>query len=191
MPGKAKTSPVGEQDICVRCGFCCDGTLFVRACLSAGERGTLPAEIEKASFTERGSDYFRLPCNYFFSKCTIYDIPRANVCSEYRCQLLKDFDAGKVTKEEAMGIVADATKMRDSLLEQYKKISGRKEKISFQRLLTELGRIQGNDTGKEPLNNEYDILLAGCNIFEALMTKYIRSKSDFDKMMGEESKVQS
>ena len=36
--------PVIEQEICVTCGFCCDGTLFKYAVLQSGERGNLPAK---------------------------------------------------------------------------------------------------------------------------------------------------
>ncbi|MBE0674536.1 MAG: hypothetical protein IH591_07745, partial [Bacteroidales bacterium] len=88
---KGVEAPAEEQAICVVCGFCCDGTLFVNAGLNQGERGSgLPEKIEQASFSEGGRDYFRLPCNYFSGKCSIYDRNRADVCSSFRCQLLKD-----------------------------------------------------------------------------------------------------
>ena len=38
-------APVEEQRICVGCGCCCDGTLFVNAGLNPGERGGLPGQI--------------------------------------------------------------------------------------------------------------------------------------------------
>jgi len=177
------TAPEEEQSICVTCGFCCDGTLFAHACLNQGERGHLPAKIEAESFTEDGSDYFRLPCHYFMSKCSIYDRRRADVCSSYRCQLLKDFAAGKVTLNDALGVISDAMNMRDRLLEQYRKMSDNGAVITFRQLLTVLGTLQKGATEKEPLSIGYEMLLAGCNIFEALMIKNLRSADDFEKMM--------
>jgi hypothetical protein len=182
MSSPVDIAPLAEQEICVKCGFCCDGTLFLIACLDPGERGGLPGKIEQVAFSEEGEDYFRQPCNYFTTKCTIYDRPRAKVCGAFRCQLLKDFAANKLTLKEAETIVDNAMKMRDRLLEQYGRLSGKSEKICFRQLLGELGRIQGLATEKEPVSMEYDILLAGCNIFEALMVKHMRSASDFEKM---------
>jgi len=186
MTFSEKTAPAAEQEICVKCGFCCDGTMFERAFLSPGERGSLPEKIEQASYTDTDGEYFRLPCKYFDKKCTIYTSGRANVCGEFRCQLLKDFEAGKVTLEEAVEIVEGATLMRDRLILQYKMIRGSNETTYFRNLLYEVGRIQEESSEDTPMKNEYDLLLAGCNIFEALMIKHIRSKSEFDKMMGEE-----
>jgi hypothetical protein len=186
MSDSNKIAPVGEQDICIKCGFCCDGTMFLRAFLSPGERGSLPEKIEQSSYADVDGEYFSLPCKYFDSRCTIYKSRKANVCGEFRCQLLKDFAAGIITPEEAVEIVEGAAFMRDKLIQDYMKLSGRDEKICFRKLFCELGHIQAMTPGDESVGSEYDRLLAGCNIFEALMIRHIRSKSDFDRMIGEE-----
>ena len=174
--------PLKEQEICVKCGFCCDGTLFLHANLNPGERGHLPEKIEQNSFSEGQKEYFWLPCHYFSEKCTIYDRKRADVCSSYRCQLLRDFAEKKITLNDALEIVMEASDMRRELLLQYKKFSGNNSEIYFRQLLLELGKIQKTIAEKEPLRLEYEILQARCNIFEALMIKHIRSAGDFDKM---------
>jgi len=172
-----------EQTICITCGFCCDGTMFLFACLHPGEKGGLPEEIEKKVFSEKDEDFFRLPCNYFSEKCTIYDRPRAGVCGEFRCQLLHDFTDGKVTLCEALKIVKDASVMRDKLIEKYKKITGKNEKICFRQILSETGKMLKDNQGKETMDIDVDMLIAGCNIFEALIIKNFRSADEFDKMM--------
>jgi len=182
--------PIEEQKICVNCGFCCDGTLFLYACLNPGERGHLPEKIEQQSFREGGNDYFRLPCRYFSEKCTIYDSERAYVCASYRCQLLKDYAGGKLSQLDAQEIVRDAMQMRNSLLEQYYRISGDNKEINFRQLLIDLGKIQKSASENEPVSIDYEMLLAGCNIFEALLIKQIRSASDFEGLMiGEMDKA--
>jgi hypothetical protein len=189
MPEQLHLAPQEEQDICVICGLCCDGTLFLHACLNPGERGKLPEKIEQNSFTEDGRDYFRLPCNYFSEKCIIYNGKRADVCSSYRCQLLKDFSEGKVTPEEARGIVSKAMKMREEIIEYYKSLSGNKEEINFRRILNELGMMQNEPAEGNMDRSGYDILLARCNIFEALLIKHLRSASDFEKMVMSEKDI--
>ena len=61
-----------EQEICRSCGMCCDGTLFSRARLEAGEKGNLPIKIEERYHRNNESEFFKLPCPYFSKECTIY-----------------------------------------------------------------------------------------------------------------------
>ncbi|MBE0668035.1 MAG: hypothetical protein IH593_10255 [Bacteroidales bacterium] len=181
VPEESK-APIDEQKICVTCGFCCDGTLFRHAMLKAGEQGSLPEKIEQNYRKEKDKEFFLLPCHYFNEKCTIYDQKRAKICSGYRCQLLKDFEEKKVSLHDALESVAGAMKMRAELMAQYQRISGNGEGIHFRQLLIELGRVMKSAPGKEPAGIEYDLLLAWCNIFEALLIKHFRSAEDFDKM---------
>ena len=183
MDDQIKKGPEEEQAICVACGFCCDGTLFLHACLNPGERGHLPEKIEEKSFAEEGKDYFHLPCLYFSEKCTIYDRQRADVCSAYRCQLLKDLAGGIISPDEALSVVMDAKRMRDELLREYRKISGFSNKRVFRELLNELVRLTRDTKRNIDIRPGQDMLLVRCNIFEALLIKHIRSKDDFEKMM--------
>jgi hypothetical protein len=184
-------APKEEQSICVTCGMCCDGTLFFHAHLNPGERGHLPEKIEENSFSKEGKDYFKLPCLYFTEKCTIYDRKRADVCSGYRCQLLMDFAEGKVIRSDATEIVKKAMDMREGIMKEYRRVTGNDESVTFRQLLLELGNIRKSASGNEQSDMDYEILQARCNIFVALLTKHIRSASDFDKMMiGEEDKRQ-
>jgi GxxExxY protein len=176
-------APQEEQNICVSCGFCCDGTLFLHAHLNPGERGNLPAKIEKASLSEDGKDYFRLPCRYFSERCTIYDRKRADICASYRCQLLKDHAAGKIIQDAAIEAVREAREMHGAIMAEYQRLSGRRKKINFRQLLSELGKMQKNTTQDKPVSKEYEMLLARCNIFEALLIKRFRSAEDFEKLV--------
>jgi hypothetical protein len=174
--------PEDEQSICITCGYCCDGTLFMQAHLNPGERGYLPLRIEENSYSDGESDYFKLPCLYFSEKCTIYDKKRADICSGYRCQLLKDFAGEKMTIDDALNIVREAGHMLEDIFTEYRHISGDDSEMYFRNLLQVLGRIQKRDEDEEPLLEEYETLLAKCNIFEALLIKNFRSAGDFDKM---------
>lgn len=182
VPEKSK-APVDEQKICVTCGFCCDGTLFHHAMLKAGEQGNLPEKIEQNYHNEKGKEFFILPCLYFSEKCTIYDKKRAEICSGYRCQLLKDFAEEKVSLHDALESVTGAMKMREELMEQYRRISGNSSPIHFKQLLIELGKVMKSVPENESSGVDYNLLLARCNIFEALLIKHFRSTEYFEKMM--------
>jgi len=177
------TAPLDEQKICIKCGMCCDGTLFFHAHLDPGERGNLPEKIEENSYSKDGKDFFRLPCPYFDGRCTIYDQKKANVCSGYRCQLLKDFAEAKLTLDEALMVVSDALTMRDQILEQYRVFSCSRRKIYFKKLLREMGKIQESLEDGAPADWGFEMLLAQCNIFEALLIRHFSPAGEFDKMI--------
>jgi hypothetical protein len=180
----SSTAPPDEQKICVTCGFCCDGTLFLHAYLDPGEReGGLPLKMEEASFTEEGKDFFRQPCYYFSGKCTIYDKKKAHVCSSYRCQLLYDLAGGKISADKALELVQEAMRLRDVVLNEYRGVTGKSEKIAFRQMLVWLGRLQKSARAGKPLSDELEILIARCNIFEALLTRHFRSEADFEKLI--------
>jgi hypothetical protein len=172
-----------EQAICISCGLCCDGTLFQHAHLNAGERDGLPEKMRSAWFSEGEKEYFRLPCGYFGGKCTIYDKHKANVCSSYRCQLLRDFAEGKVLLDEALEVVKDACKTRDELLAEYRRITGFEGKLFFRLVQDELAKAGEKEDLPHEKKNELSLLQAKCNIFEALLIKHIRSADDFKKMI--------
>ena len=176
-------APVEEQRICTGCGFCCDGTLFVNAGLNPGERGHLPEKIEQAGFSKGGKDYFRLPCNYFSGKCMIYDRKRADICSSFRCQLLKNFAVGKVTMNEALSVVHGAIEMRTMLLDDFCRHTGLNRGMTFRQLLTEIGKMQKSAFPEETNSVETESLIARSNIFEAMLIKYFRSAGDFEKLV--------
>ena len=146
-------APLEEQNVCVTCGMCCDGTLFLHAVLNNGERGSLPERIEERSYTEDRKDYFRLPCLYFEGKCMIYEQKRADVCSGYRCQLLHDLAGKKIAVDDALAVVARARIMRDEVLHRFRDISGNQDRLTFRQLLTELGKFNKSESdagwGKE------------------------------------------
>lgn len=170
---------VKEQQICINCGFCCDGTLFHNANLEPGEKGNLPDYMEKSYFKNEKGEFFKLPCEYFDGKCTIYDQPKAIICGAFRCQLLKDFAAKKISQKAALEIVKKSKITRDELFEAYARLTGKRGKITVRQLLVELGKLQKETNG---LNMEFELFTARCNIFEALLLRYFKSENDFNSM---------
>jgi hypothetical protein len=180
------SAPAEEQFLCVECGFCCDGTLFMHAVLQSGEKGHLPEKIERNYYVEGGNEYFRLPCLYFDRKCTIYDQHKADVCGTFRCQLLKDFAGEKISRQAALEIILQAVKTRDELVELYHHISGDTRKIPFMELLQELGKMQKKLPAGEDLSMAQEMLIARCNILEAQLIRYFRGAAEFDNLIMKE-----
>ena len=93
--------------LCADCGLCCDGTLFDHAKAEPEEFARLAA-AGMETYEVEGKPRFRLPCPRLSgSRCTIYQ-ERFTICRSFRCALLRDYQAGAVTLEEARQAVASA-----------------------------------------------------------------------------------
>ena len=172
----------GEQEICISCGICCDGTLFGKAVLQQGEKGSLPEKIEENYFKTDKHEFFKLPCQYFDGKCTIYNKKKAVVCSAYKCKLLLRFSNGKIQKEEALKIIQNVKSYKKEI-EELAFINFNLPKgtpfITLQVQLNELKDSQKSSTSVKQLEN----IIAKCIILEILLTKYFRTKEKFDEMI--------
>ncbi|QIP13924.1 hypothetical protein G8759_15545 [Spirosoma aureum] len=177
-------SPLNEQELCVKCGFCCDGTLFSFAVLQAGEQGDLPEKIEQSYSKEDDREFFKLPCSYFCGKCTIYDKKRASICSAFRCQLLKDFSKDKITQTNAIKIIENAAKFREEIYSLYRQIFGKDYTMSFRDLLVDLGKFGREDSENNSLNKSIELLRVKCNIFETLLIKNFKSIKNFERLLS-------
>lgn len=111
-----------EQDLCVSCGFCCDKTLFDVASLSKNEE--THGFFAENEIEIKGDRYFKLPCAYFDSKCTIYDQRKPKVCSAFKCELLKTLIKGEILKEDALRIVQEVKAYRLEIINDYKNLIG-------------------------------------------------------------------
>ena len=99
--------------ICLACGFCCSGELFLCVTL-------LPEEV--AGARRCGLDVregqtitgFPLPCSqYRDGRCAVHDDPgRPRNCRTYRCWLLRRYSDGRVSAKHARRMIRLAHKFK-------------------------------------------------------------------------------
>ena len=91
-----------EQSLCVRCGLCCDGTLFAHALVSPEDD---LARLEAEGFIllqVTAGTRFALPCHHQDGRvCTVYQQWRPQVCHSFRCALLRRLAADEISLAEA------------------------------------------------------------------------------------------
>jgi hypothetical protein len=104
------------QSLCRQCGLCCDGSLFARVILGAGDDAS---QVEAAGITvveHAGGRQFPQPCQCFRDgACSVYDT-RPGPCRRFRCQLLVDVQEGRISSADGAAIVGRAVSWRDELL---------------------------------------------------------------------------
>lgn len=102
--------PCHDESICVRCGLCCDGTLFERAPVAVGEEARM-TDSGLELFEDEGNTFFRLPCRHLScARCTIYET-RFRICRTFECGLLVRLREGDLTTDEASAKIAEAKRL--------------------------------------------------------------------------------
>lgn len=101
------------KNICIDCGLCSDGSIFRHGPIEEGDR-LEPLKRAGAEFvTIEATPSFLQPCPAFTGGCcSIYE-NRPAACREYRCFLLRRYEAGKVSFEEARRLITRAITLRD------------------------------------------------------------------------------
>ena len=89
-------------NICLSCGFCCDGTVIGFVQLDQEEvatvRNLMPIE------EEHGNGFFLQPCASFCDGCTIYS-KRPRQCASFKCSLLESVEQKKLDFDKAVEII--------------------------------------------------------------------------------------
>jgi hypothetical protein len=104
-----------SQTLCLSCGFCCDGTLFGSVPLEAADTLT-PLEVAGiAIHVDEAETFFMQPCDaHREGCCQVYENRPAN-CRKYRCELLKKYESGGVSWDEAQQRIAHVRALKDTL----------------------------------------------------------------------------
>jgi hypothetical protein len=107
-----------ESEICLTCGFCCDGTLFDHVVSGPGDTtdSLIAIGLTPINASPHGSTGFRLPCRHFIGHCSIYTSPRPWACGAFRCRLLRSVKRGKYTVTQALQIVRETRALRAALV---------------------------------------------------------------------------
>jgi len=137
-----------DEDLCLSCGLCCDGTIFADVKLQSGDDGArlqllgLPivdSGAGRSGSTQSltgaplppGSYEFQQPCAKFNScRCRIY-ADRPKHCRDFECLLLKRVKAGQTGKATALGIIRTARQKADRVRRLLRELGDVDEELSL------------------------------------------------------------
>ena len=102
-----------NQNICILCGFCCDGTLFNHARIKENELVKTGYAFE---ILIKENPAFRLPCPYLKNRvCSIYNQRPYAVCESFRCKLLRSVISENISYSEAIKIINDVVALKTKI----------------------------------------------------------------------------
>ena len=110
-------TPESLSEICVKCGMCCDGTLFDRAKIKGEEDEHLVGRLGLDVFSHAdGKRYFRQPCPLFTGCCSVYQT-KPYVCNTFFCEPLKKVQKGEMSFEKAEKLINTTVELRNEIME--------------------------------------------------------------------------
>ncbi len=102
-------------ELCLRCGLCCDGTLFSHVPLEPEEVEGVRALGLDVDLPEEGEASMRQHCSALCgTRCTIYEA-RPDACKRYRCHLLVTLEEDEVSLEDALLVLDKARQLLGQL----------------------------------------------------------------------------
>ena len=98
--------------LCLRCGLCCDGTLFHAVPLQPGEADALRGRVKLDDAETRllqGCAALGADC-----ACGVYEA-RPQACRRFRCAVLSALESGRCTEAEATSAIDEVLSLRARL----------------------------------------------------------------------------
>jgi Fe-S-cluster containining protein len=104
-------SPDRGGELCLRCGLCCNGTLFTHVPLEPDEAQRVRDRGVPVDLSAEGSSSIRQCCSALRgTRCSIYE-DRPGACRRYRCLLLCAVEEDEVSLKEALRVVDEARQL--------------------------------------------------------------------------------
>lgn len=169
-----------SQEICTRCGMCCDGTLFQKA--NIGENENLSSGFSFEIIDHEGKG-FKLPCPYFRDHfCLIYETRPYVVCSSFECKLLTRFSKEELTFQEAMKIIETAGDLKTKVESQLTESFPDNPADSLAIRMKFFNDIFTTRSGEIEFRKTYGRLLLDYVVLDKHLSTHFRERRDKDKM---------
>lgn len=125
-------------NICLPCGFCCDGTLIGYVQLNPEELPTLRELMEIEDANENG--FFLQPCNNYCDGCTIYS-KRPKQCANFNCGLLKSVEQKELGFDSAIEIINEVKEQKSAIEKKLDALQFELKSKSFHFKMVELNTL--------------------------------------------------
>lgn len=117
-----------DQQLCQKCGLCCNGTLFGFVRLVDEDIQHIAEHIPELIIQD-SKKTFRQPCRYYRGKsCSIYGSWRPRACSIFACKLLIRYRQKKVSFVEAIDVIEQTVAQAKQVRKRLSVVAGDNEK---------------------------------------------------------------
>ena len=121
----------GIEQLCPKCGLCCNGVLFADVELRKGDDAQRLVELGLSLIKKGRQQAFAQPCACFDGTlCRIYT-DRPKRCRTFECGLLKRVEANEMTPNAALKKISAAKNQAEKVRGLLRSLGQRDEKIAL------------------------------------------------------------
>ncbi|MEM7664376.1 MAG: YkgJ family cysteine cluster protein [Pseudomonadota bacterium] len=152
-------------DLCTECGLCCNGALFDYAEL-AGDQVAHARQLNLKVLRNGEKFGYGFPCPQLDGAvCRVYD-KRPEVCRNFRCKTLREYEAGDIDVGEGMERIRAA---RNALSETYKQLPDGTTLTEARRWRRQAGEAAAGET-----LNASPILMMALGMLDVVLDEHFR-----------------
>ncbi|AKQ46958.1 hypothetical protein TH63_17040 [Rufibacter radiotolerans] len=157
-----------STNICLACGFCCDGTVvgFVQV-----GREELPALKE---FTDignaNGEGFFLQPCKNYCDGCSIYS-KRPRQCASFECALLESLGQKRLDYDSAIKIVDEVRQKKIAIEGMLALLPFELQSQSFYFKMAELKKLLRSNKPEVSLAPDHLNLISDLDQLDRMLSK--------------------
>jgi Fe-S-cluster containining protein len=155
-------------NICLSCGFCCDGTVIGFVQLGREELPVLRElmEIEDAN----GKGFFLQPCNNYCDGCNIYS-KRPKQCTNFKCGLLKSLEQKELDFDSAIEMINVVKQKKIAIEKKLAILQFELQSQSFYFKMVELKKLLQKNKSESSLTQNHLELISDLEQLDSLLSK--------------------
>ena len=163
------------DQLCPKCGLCCNGVLFADVELRKGDDARWLAELGLSLVKKGRHRAFTQPCACFDGKlCRIY-AERPMYCRAFECGLLKRVQAGEMKAEAALGKIAGAQQLAEKVRGLLRRLGQSDEQLALTRRYAQVMREPVDLAGGEDAAElRGELMLAVNDLMQALQRDFLK-----------------
>ncbi|MDA0193939.1 MAG: YkgJ family cysteine cluster protein [Bacteroidetes bacterium] len=155
-------------NICMSCGFCCDGTLIGYVQL---DREELPVLRELMNIEDaNGKEFFLQPCDNYCDGCSIYS-KRPKQCANFKCGLLKSLEQKELDFDLAIEMINVVKQKKIAIEKKLATLQFELQSQSFHFKMVELKKLLQKNKSESSLTQNHIELISDLEQLDSLLSK--------------------
>lgn len=155
-------------NICLACGFCCDGTVIGFVQLGHEE---LPVLRELIDLTDaNGNGFFLQPCKNYNDGCNIYS-QRPKQCANFKCGLLISIEQKELDFDLAIEMISEVKQKKIAIEKKLAILKFKLHSQSFYLKMVELKKLLQKNKSESFLAQNHLELISDINHLDLLLSK--------------------
>jgi len=155
-------------NICLSCGFCCDGTLIGYVQLDSEELPVLKELMEIEDTNNKG--FFLQPCKSYCDGCNIYS-QRPKQCDNFNCGFLKSFQQKELGFDSAIEIINVVKQKKIAIEKKLRILDFQLHSQSFHFKMVELKKLLQKKKSESSLTQNHLELITDLEQLDRLLSQ--------------------